>query len=226
MRITILYDNTVFRKGRGLRSDWGFSALVEVRSRRILFDTGANSSILLANMERLSVDPADVTDVFISHAHFDHTGGLSAFLVKNPRVKIWVPPSFRGVKSTGEAMIVQGPRTLYEGIYSTGELEGIEQSLCLETGRGIVIVVGCAHPPMAGILSAASRFGPLYGVIGGLHGNKPETLGSLHLICATHCTQYKRQIQALYYHRSIEGGVGRVIEVADSAVGPSPAGPG
>lgn len=215
MRVTILYDNTVFKESRGLRSDWGFSALVEARGRRILFDTGANGSILLANMERLAVDPADVTDVFISHAHFDHTGGISAFLAKNPRVKIWVPPSFRGAKYTVSTVYVEGPRTLHEGVSSTGELDGIEQSLCVETGRGIVLLVGCSHPRMDLILSAASRFGSLYGIIGGLHGNRPETLGSLHLICATHCTRYKNQIEALYHHRSIEGGVGRVIEVED-----------
>lgn len=215
MRTTILYDNTVFKEGRGLKADWGFSALVEAWGRKILFDTGANGSILLSNMERLAVDPSTITDVFISHAHFDHTGGLPVFLSKSSRVKVWVPPSFRGARSVGEAVLVEGPRILYEGIHSTGELEGIEQSLCLESGRGIVIIVGCSHPWMEHILSAASLFGPVHGIIGGLHGNKPETLGSLHLICATHCTRYKNQIQALYHHRSIEGGVGQVIEVED-----------
>jgi len=38
---------------------------------------------------------------------------------------------------------VKKPTKLYEGIYSTGELEGIEQSLCVETGKGIVIIAGC-----------------------------------------------------------------------------------
>ncbi|HOO53878.1 MAG TPA: hypothetical protein PLM24_02835 [Methanothrix sp.] len=39
MRITIIYDNASLRED--LRADWGFSALVEARGRRILFDTGA-----------------------------------------------------------------------------------------------------------------------------------------------------------------------------------------
>ncbi len=81
MRITVLYDNTVYKEG--LRADWGFSCLVEIPpqgGRKFLFDTGANGSILLSNMEKLNIDPRSIDEVFISHAHFDHVGGLSAFL--------------------------------------------------------------------------------------------------------------------------------------------------
>jgi len=78
MKIIILYDNNVFQ--RGLKSDWGFSCLVETHDRRILFDTGSNGSILLKNMEKLDIDPLSIDEVFISHPHFDHVGGLSAFL--------------------------------------------------------------------------------------------------------------------------------------------------
>ncbi len=46
MKVTIIYDNTVFEGN--LKSDWGFSGLVEVKDRTILFDTGANGSILLS----------------------------------------------------------------------------------------------------------------------------------------------------------------------------------
>ena len=37
-RITILYD--AFGKDTSMRKDWGFSALVEIAGKRILFDTG------------------------------------------------------------------------------------------------------------------------------------------------------------------------------------------
>lgn len=46
---------------------------------KILFDTGANRRILLSNIEKLKIDPASIDEVFISHLHFDHTGGLSEF---------------------------------------------------------------------------------------------------------------------------------------------------
>jgi len=211
MKTTIIYDNTVFRKD--LRADWGFSALVEAKGKKHLFDTGGSGSILLSNMKKLKIIPKDIDEVFISHSHFDHTGGLSAFLDQNNEVRVWVPSSFRGVKNAKEVIEIENSRKLYEGIYSTGQLDGIEQSLCIETQKGIVIVAGCSHPRMEDILAAASQFGRVYGIIGGLHGNRPESLKSLDLICATHCTQYKKEIKSLYPGKYIEGGAGKVIEI-------------
>ena len=78
MKIAILYDNTVFLSG--LKPDWGFSCLVETHNRNILFDTSSNGSILLENMKKLHIDPLSINEVFVSHPHFDHIGGLSAFL--------------------------------------------------------------------------------------------------------------------------------------------------
>jgi len=211
MKITIIYDNTAFRKD--LQADWGFSALVEVEERKILFDTGANGRILLSNMEKLELDPKEIGDVFISHLHWDHTGGLSSFLRLNSEVKLWIPSYFSGGKNAREVIEVKKPRKLYKGIYSTGELDGIEQSPCIETEKGIVIIVGCSHPRMEHILKTASQFGKVYGIIGGLHATKPESLKDLDLICPTHCTQYKSEIRSLYPERYIEGGVGKIIEV-------------
>ena len=50
MKLTIIYDNTAFRKD--LQADWGFSALVEVENTpKILFDTGGNGKILLSKIK-------------------------------------------------------------------------------------------------------------------------------------------------------------------------------
>jgi 7,8-dihydropterin-6-yl-methyl-4-(beta-D-ribofuranosyl)aminobenzene 5'-phosphate synthase len=211
MKTTIVYDNTAFRKD--LQSNWGFSALVEAKGKRILFDTGGSGPILLSNMEKLEMDPRDIEDVFISHAHFDHTGGLSAFLDRNSDVKVWTPRSFRGVKNARECVEIDNSIRLYQGIYSTGELEGIEQSLCIQTSKGVVIVAGCSHPRMEQIIAAASQYGHVHGIIGGLHGNRPESLKHLDLICSTHCTRYKKELRSLYPDKTIEGGAGKVIEI-------------
>ncbi|MCK5784838.1 MAG: MBL fold metallo-hydrolase, partial [Desulfobacterales bacterium] len=93
MQITILYDNTVWDKN--LVSDWGFSCLVESNNQKILFDTGAKAEILVGNMKKLGLDPLEIDSVFISHDHWDHTGGLSAILETNP-VRVYVPESFAG----------------------------------------------------------------------------------------------------------------------------------
>ena len=212
MKITIVYDNTASRND--LTADWGFAALVETAERTILFDSGGSGRILLSNMAKLDIDPLWINDVIISHAHFDHTGGLSAFLDRNPDVTVWAPHSFRGVKRARKVVQVKDARRLYDGFYSTGELEGIEQSLCLDVPRGIMILAGCSHPRLDRIIATASQFGPVQGIVGGLHGNRPEALQGLTLICATHCTQYKQEIKAMYPDRYLEGGAGRIIELA------------
>lgn len=56
--------------------------LVQTADRVLLFDTGAGTNLgpaagkLPAAMAAAGVDAADVTDIFISHSHGDHTGGL------------------------------------------------------------------------------------------------------------------------------------------------------
>ena len=68
--------------------EWGFSALVEVDGRCILFDAGNYPDTVLRNAKSLGVDLSCVTDVVLSHFHFDHTTGLIPLLedlrTKNP----------------------------------------------------------------------------------------------------------------------------------------------
>jgi len=212
MKVTIIYDNTAFRQD--LQSDWGFSCLVEIENTpRILFDTGTDGVILLSNMEKLGIDPAPIEEVFISHAHFDHTGGISEFLKVNQKARFYVPPSFPGPNNR-EVITVKGPAKIHQNVFSTGELDGIEQSMGVMTDKGIVIIDGCSHPYMGHILETARRFGRVYGIIGGLHGFSEFNLfKDLELICPTHCTQHKAELKRLYPQKYIEGGAGRVIEI-------------
>jgi len=165
------------------------------------------------SLEKLRINPKEIEDIFISHLHWDHIGGLSSFLQLNNQVRLWVPSYLPNAKNAREIIEVKNPTKLYEGVYSTGELDGIEQSLCVDTEKGIVIIAGCSHPRMEYILKAASQFGKVYGIIGGLHATKPESLKDLDLICPTHCTQYKSKIKSLYPEKYIEGGAGKIIEV-------------
>ena len=81
--VIIVYDNNLFDSQ--LRTGFGFSCLVKLPQRNILFDTGGDSSILLYNLEQLQIAPRDIDAVVLSHAHGDHTGGLSDILeVNNP----------------------------------------------------------------------------------------------------------------------------------------------
>jgi len=210
MRITIIYDNISIRED--LRADWGFSALIEAEGIRILFDTGASGAILLGNMLALGIDPRSIKEVFISHPHGDHMGGLSEILRIKP-MRVIVPhssPAPRGV----EVLRVAEPAEIHPGIYSTGELAGIEQSMAIDSVLGIVVISGCAHPGVERILDAASQFGVVNGLIGGLHGFSDfDLIKDLDLICPTHCTQHRTTILRRYPETSQEGGAGRVIEI-------------
>jgi len=212
MKITIVYDNTAYKKG--LKADWGFSCLVETETTpKILFDTGTKGAILLANMEQLNIDPASIEEVFISHAHFDHTGGLSALLSVNDNIKLYVPRSVRVVRDVKEVISVSAPLQIHENIFSTGEIDHMEQSLAVRTDKGIVLIVGCSHPRMDHILKAASQFGKVYAIVGGMHGFSDfELFQDFELICPTHCTQHIKTIKSLYPEKYIDGGVGQIIE--------------
>jgi len=103
---------------------------------------------------------------------------------------------------------------LHKDIFSTGELGHIEQSMAIKTDKGLVLIVGCSHPKMENILKAASQFGRIYAIIGGLHGfNEFELFKDVELICPTHCTQHIAEIKSLYPGKYIEGGVGKIIEI-------------
>jgi len=79
MKLTCLVDNAV-QPSSGFWGEHGLAYLVEAAGQRILFDTGQSGTVLLHNLNLLGIDPATIDAVAISHAHYDHTGGLPALL--------------------------------------------------------------------------------------------------------------------------------------------------
>ncbi len=211
MKITLLYDNEAYLKS--LRSDWGFSCLVQSGGKNILFDTGARGSILLANMHALGIRPEVIDLVFISHPHWDHTGGLSNFLKLHP-TRVYIPAGCPEPRHATEVIRVQNSLKIEETIFSTGALDNFEQSMVISQPKGLVVIAGCSHPGVGRILSAASKIGNVRALIGGLHGfSEFELIKNLELICPAHCTRYARQIQGLYPQKFIGGGAGKIIEL-------------
>jgi 7,8-dihydropterin-6-yl-methyl-4-(beta-D-ribofuranosyl)aminobenzene 5'-phosphate synthase len=94
-QITVLYD--AFGKDTAMRKDWGFSALVEVAGKRILFDTGNDRDIFAANVRAKGIDLTNLDFVVLSHRHSDHMAGLSYVLSVNPTVKIYAPKEGFGI---------------------------------------------------------------------------------------------------------------------------------
>jgi 7,8-dihydropterin-6-yl-methyl-4-(beta-D-ribofuranosyl)aminobenzene 5'-phosphate synthase len=94
-QITILYD--AFGTDAAMKKDWGFSALVEIAGKRILFDTGNDRDIFAANVKAKGIDLTNIDFVVLSHRHSDHMAGLNHVLSVNPTIKIYAPREGFGI---------------------------------------------------------------------------------------------------------------------------------
>jgi 7,8-dihydropterin-6-yl-methyl-4-(beta-D-ribofuranosyl)aminobenzene 5'-phosphate synthase len=94
-QITVLYD--AFGTDPSMSKDWGFSALVEISGKRILFDTGNDADIFAANVKAKGVDLKTLDFVVLSHRHSDHMAGLNYVLSVNPTVKVYAPKEGFGI---------------------------------------------------------------------------------------------------------------------------------
>jgi 7,8-dihydropterin-6-yl-methyl-4-(beta-D-ribofuranosyl)aminobenzene 5'-phosphate synthase len=175
--MTIVYDNNSFDKK--LEKDWGFSCFIKGMEKSILFDTGTNGQTLLSNMEKLGIHPEEIELVFLSHAHEDHIGGLGALLTQNAKIEVWLPEFFsssfkKAIKKDGATVTeVENFQKICERAYTTGVIAGWikEQSLILETDKGLIVITGCAHPRIVNIIALAKELlkKDIHMVFGGFH---------------------------------------------------------
>jgi 7,8-dihydropterin-6-yl-methyl-4-(beta-D-ribofuranosyl)aminobenzene 5'-phosphate synthase len=137
LKITILSTMVADQKGVG---EWGFSALVETDSSRILFDLGARPNTVRDNAAELKVDLGGIRQVVLSHNHFDHTAGLPAIRQQFPDgatasvlyiatgffirtagfVGMLRADSAAYVSSGGRFIVIDRPQKIAPGIYLTG----------------------------------------------------------------------------------------------------------
>jgi len=89
MKITALIENTCSPGTAGLKSQHGLSLLVETAKQKFLCDTGA-TSLFARNAARLGLSLSDCELAVITHGHFDHGGGIRAFLGLNPAAEIYL----------------------------------------------------------------------------------------------------------------------------------------
>lgn len=67
----------------------GFSLYIETSKHKLLADTGASKKTI-ENAKRLGIDLKEIDIVIISHGHYDHGGGIIAFVQENPHAKIYI----------------------------------------------------------------------------------------------------------------------------------------
>jgi len=214
--LKILYDNEA---KEGFESGWGFSCLIEHGSRKLLFDTGWDSNVLLRNMKKFDIRPEQIKTIVLSHSHWDHTGGLNNVLHREATV--YVPSAFtkhmkEEIEKRAALVQVTQPQRITDNIFTLGELGGDfkEQSLALKLDRGVFILTGCAHPGLGNILEAAKELGDLYGVMGGFHGFEAiHDLEKFSQIVPCHCTTRKKEILEMYPKTSEMGMAGLVLDL-------------
>jgi len=233
MTITVLYDNYPYDSN--LKTDWGFSCLIECGEAAVLFDTGANGSLLLDNMDAMGIDPLAIDLVVLSHIHRDHVGGLESLLSTGVRPTVYVPRAFpagfkRDVRSHVELIEVHDALEIVDGVYTTGEMGSriVEQALILETHEGLIVITGCAHPGVTEVVRRAREISQhdIYLVMGGFHlggasdAQVEEIISEFRRlgvkkVAPCHCTGNGaiELFREAYGEDFIQAGVGRVLEI-------------
>ncbi len=145
LRLTVLCENVVANL-RGI-GEHGFSLFIETGMGNYLFDTGSGEGIL-KNSLTFGKELRSIRKVFLSHGHYDHTGGLRDVLGVTGPVEIHGHPAifeekyavsqqdgkiekrFIGMPERRESLesrggifcLNSGFREIEEGIYLTGEI--------------------------------------------------------------------------------------------------------
>ena len=231
--MTVVYDNNPYKKE--LTTSWGFACIIKGAEKTILFDTGADSDVLLKNIKQLGIDPKEIDVVVLSHIHGDHVGGLNGFLQVNMNVTVYLPATFppgfkESLKRTGiKTVEVNDPARICKGVYSTGVLGNWikEQALMISTDSGLIVITGCAHPGVVNILKTVKELNAdkILLVMGGFHlgaMRKPQLekiivdfrkLG-VQQVGPCHCTGDlgKHMFKEEYGKDFLDLGVGRLIE--------------
>ena len=163
LEIRVIYDNTSARAD--MTEHWGYAAVVTFKGRRVLFDSGARPPLFMENLKKAGVDPATIESAVISHDHADHRSGIHLLYPQNRSMTVYyldkfVPQAFADAEAVHmKPLRVTGPREIVPGVFTTGIVEGQppEQSLAIETSKGIVMLTGCSHPGVVRMVEAVER---------------------------------------------------------------------
>jgi len=229
IQLSIVFDNECCSSN--LTSLWGFSCFIKTPNHNILFDTGSNGRVLLKNLNKIDLNISSINNIFISHTHWDHIGGLDSILELNPHVNIFITSYIsknliRDLKtlSSGVTIIEDTPIEILDDIYSTGAMgEQNEHSIILNTDKGLIVIVGCAHSGVENIAKRVNEFfnRPIFLILGGFHLNNRDDIEILEIIetlkkldtkfvSPSHCTgeRAKKLFKEKFGENYIEGGVG------------------
>lgn len=138
VKIKCVVDNNVKLSSK-FWGEHGLSFLIE-NKEKILFDTGQTFEVLNHNMNVIGEDLKDISKIFISHGHYDHTGPLlkvwelsNAMIYGHPSIfdekykKTTANPKNIGIPYTKEQLpeisFSKDSIELSPNIFTTGEIE-------------------------------------------------------------------------------------------------------
>ena len=132
MKITTLIENTTCSPG--LTAEHGLSLFVETENARFLFDAG-QSGAFADNAGKLGVDLNTADFAVLSHGHYDHGGGMAAFLAQNRHAVIYVNQNAFGAYYNGTQKYIGLDHRLRDSgrLVLTGDEHVIAPGLTLHT---------------------------------------------------------------------------------------------
>lgn len=86
LRFQVLIDSVSKNE---LKSEWGLSFSIEYGGRNFLLDMGASGKYA-DNAAALGVKLSEVDYAVLSHAHYDHAGGIARFFAENKTAPLYV----------------------------------------------------------------------------------------------------------------------------------------
>ncbi len=87
MEMTVLVENSSV--STDFNAEHGLSLYFKTKKHNLLFDLG-QGELFYENAVKLGVSVEDIDTLVLSHAHYDHTGGLAKFLEINHTAKIYL----------------------------------------------------------------------------------------------------------------------------------------
>lgn len=124
MRIVNLIEDTPGHEGCAY--EHGLSFYIETAHHHLLMDTGA-SPAFLENAKLLGIDLGMVDTVILSHGHYDHTGGVLAFIEHHPQAAVYIRQNADGAFYRGDKYIGIDP-----GIFQLPQLVPVEADLKID----------------------------------------------------------------------------------------------
>ena len=167
----------------------GLSFLIEVDGKKILFDTGSFSEVLLHNSQNLNIDLCCIDAFLLSHTHNDHSGGLSGIRSKITDKPMYCTPDAFSYEMPDNKELEQTMTNVHFTVENEEIFPGVivpehkksinpkypvnETFMLINLkGKGLIIVLGCSHPGIENIIDSAKlifRDVPIYAIVGGLH---------------------------------------------------------